>query len=93
MKNFNSKLLNVAIESEDEHKIDPNTSLTINVENQDSLKGQLHKMNVNLLAYILKKNQMELRDIINSMGNLIRTCNLELDLTNSSRKMPIEVLH
>ena len=50
-------------------------------------------MNVNLLAYILKKNQMELRDIINSMGNLIRTCNLELDLTNSSRKMPIEVLH
>ena len=93
MKNFNSKLLNVAIESEDEHKIDPNTSLTINVENQDSLKGQLQKMNVNLLAYILKKNQMELRDIINSMGNLIRTCNLELDLTNSSRKMPIEVLH
>ena len=52
-------------------------------------------MNVNLLAYILKKNQMELREmlIINSMGNLIRTCNLELDLTNSSRKMPIEVLH
>ena len=91
MKNFNSKLLNVAIESEDEHKIDPNTSLTINVENQDSLKGQLHKMNVNLLAYILKKNQIML--IINSMGNLIRTCNLELDLTNSSRKMPIEVLH
>ena len=39
MKNFNSKLLNVAIESEDEHKIDLNTTLTINVENQDSLKG------------------------------------------------------
>ena len=42
----------MVIESENEHKIDPNTTLEINVENQEPLKGQLHKMNENLLAYI-----------------------------------------
>ena len=78
----------MVIESENEHKIDPDATLEINVENQEPLKGQLHKMNENLLANIWSWTL-----IINSSSNLNNTCNLELDLSYSNRKMPIEVLH